>query len=274
MKKRFFLIILCIGFLGFYVQSIVQFTSEELAEREKWEEFLKEATIVEWDQPFSEREAATEPWRLKLEKDGVVKYAWWKNVEGRPKGYPDEWRWEIASYRLDKLLKLNMVPPCIEKRFQGERGSCSLEAEFKMLYREILEQEVEIPSRYILSTWRAVYLMKAWDNLIANGDRNWKDILVTEDWRVILIDHSRSFYSSKKYTNQLINRREGEDEPIRELPRAFVERLKSLTFEKIREAVGEYLKDKEINSVLTRRDLMLLEIERLIKKFGENNFLY
>jgi hypothetical protein len=249
-------------------------TVEEVAEREKWEEFLKDAKIVEWDQPFSAREATAEPWRLKLEKDGVVKYAWWKNVEGRPKGYPDEWRWEIAAYRLDKLLNLHMVPPCVEKRFQGERGSCSLEAEFKMMYGEIMEKKIEIPPRYILSTWRAVYLMKAWDNLIANGDRNVRDILVTEYWRVILIDHSRSFYSSKKYTNQLINRGKGEDEPIRALPRAFVERLKSLTFEMIREAVGEYLKDKEINSVLTRRDLMLIEIERLIEKFGENRFLY
>jgi hypothetical protein len=274
MKKGFFLTFFLICFLGFHATSFDQFTAEDVVEREKWEEFLKEAKIVEWNQPFSAREAATEPWRLKLEKDGVIKYAWWKNVEGRPKRYLEGWRWEIAAYRLDKLLKLNMVPPCIEKRFQGERGSCSLEAEFKMLYGEILEQEVEIPPHYILSTQRAVYLMRAWDNLIANGDRNVRDILVTEDWRVILIDHSRTFYSSKKYTRNLIHERKEEYEPIRELPRTFVERLKSLTFEMIREAVGEYLKDKEINSVLTRRDLMLLEIERLIEKFGEDKFLY
>ena len=274
MKKRFFLIFFLICFLRFHVQSFAQLTAEEVAEREKWEEFLKEAKIVEWDQPLSVREAITEPWRLKLEKDRVIKYAWWKNVEGRPKRFLEGWKWEIAAYRLDKLLKLNMVPPCIEKRFKGERGSCSLEAEFIMMYREKMEQDLEIPPHYIRSSFRAVYLMRTWDNLIANGDRNWGDILITEDWRIILIDHSRTFQASKKHTKKLIYKGKGEDEPIRELPRAFVERLKSLTFKKIREAVGEYLKDKEIEAVLTRRDLILKEVDRLIKKFSEDKFLY
>ena len=127
---RFIFIIL---FLGFSIPSSAQFTAEELAERAKWEKFLEEAKITGFSQPLSEREARTEPWRLKLEKDGIVKYAWWKNVEGRFKGFLEGWKWEIAAYRLDKVLGLNMVPPCIEKRFQEERGSCSLEIDVKIL---------------------------------------------------------------------------------------------------------------------------------------------
>ena len=61
---------------------------------------------------------------------------------------------------------------------------------------------------------------------------------------------------------------------MRELPRAFVEKLKALNFEVIKNVVGEYLTDDEINAILARRDLMLQEIDKLIKEFGEENVLY
>jgi hypothetical protein len=274
MRKSLSFLFFLLFFLGFWVQSFAQFKPEEIAEREKWEKFLKEAKIVEASQPLSEREAVTKPWRLKLEKDGVVKYGWWKNVEGRAKGFLDNWKWEIAAYRLDKLLELNMVPPYEEIRFRGNRGACSFEVEYMMKYREKQDQNIPCPPRYINGYNRATYLSKAWDNLIANEDRNWGDILITEDWRLILIDHSRAFRTSKKFTKNLVHTREGKIEPIKELPRAFIEKLKSLDFEIIRKAVGEYLTDKEINAVLIRRNLILQEVDRLIEKFGEDSFLY
>lgn len=274
MKKPLVSILFWLFFFGFMIQSFAQFKPEEIAEREKWEKFLQEAEIIESSQPLSAREAVTEPWRLKLEKDGVVKYGWWKNVEGRAKGFLDNWKWEIAAYRLDKLLELNMVPPYVEIRFRGDRGVCSLEAEYWIKYREKQERNIPCPNRYVPSYNRANYLMKAWDNLIANEDRNWGDILITEDWRLILIDHSRSFRISKKFTKKLVHVPEGKKEPIKELPRSFVEKLKSLDFEMIRNAVGEYLTDKEIDAILVRRDLILQDVDRLLKKFGEDNFLY
>ena len=270
MKKGFFFIFSFIFFLGFHATSFAQLTAEEIAEREKWEKFLEESKITEFSQPLSVREAVTEPWRFKLEKDGIVKYGWWKNVEGRPKGFLEGWRWEIAAYRLDKLIGLDMIPPFVEKRFQGDRGAVSLEADYMMKYGDKQEQGIKTPSRYVDSFNRATYLCRTWDNLVANEDRNWGDIFITEDWRMIIIDHSRAFRTKKKLNHQ----GKGENEPIKSLPRAFVERLKSLTFEKINGAVGEYLKDKEINAVLVRRDLILKEIDRLIKKFGEDKFLY
>ncbi len=274
MKKGLIFIFFFIFFLGFPIQSLAQLTAEEITEREKWEKFLEEAKITEFSQPLDPREAVTEPWRLKLEKDGIVKYGWWKNVEGRPKGYLDDWKWEIAAYRLDKLLGLNMVPPYVEKRFQENRGVVSLEAEYMMKFREKQEKNIKCPRRYLIAYNKATYLMRAWDNLLANEDRNEGDILITEDWRLILIDHSRSFRTSKKYTKNLIHAGKGDKEQIMMLPRTFIESLKRLDFEKIKNAVGDYLTDKEIDAVLIRRDLLLKEIDRLIEKFGKNIFLY
>ena len=61
---------------------------------------------------------------------------------------------------------------------------------------------------------------------------------------------------------------------MKELPRAFVEKLKSLSFELIRDIVGEYLTDKEIDAILMRRDLILQAIDERIKKLGEDKVLY
>ncbi len=61
---------------------------------------------------------------------------------------------------------------------------------------------------------------------------------------------------------------------MKELPRVFVEKLKSLNFELIKDTVGEYLTDKEIEAVLLRRDLILKVIDERVKKLGEEKVLY
>lgn len=61
---------------------------------------------------------------------------------------------------------------------------------------------------------------------------------------------------------------------MKELPRAFVEKLKAMNQEVIREVVGEYLTDKEIEAVLKRKDLIINWIENRIKEVGEDKVLY
>jgi len=275
MKKRILIFALFIIVLGFSLQSIAQFTSEEVAEREKWEEFLQNAEVVEQEQMVS-REAVTSPWVLTLEKDGVRQKALWKNPEGLLKGWVENWKWEIAAYRLDKHLGLNMVPPTVEKRFRGNRGSCQLWIDAKMSLKQKMEKNIDTPSYKVFPWNRALFLQRAFDNLIANEDRHQNQYLITEDWRMILIDHSRTFRTSKKFTTRLIYSEKGKESKylMKELPRAFYEKLKALNQKVILEVVGEYLTDKEIEAVLMRRDLMVQWIEDRIKQFGEDKVIY
>ncbi len=276
MKKIFLCLLVSLFVFGLNLQSLAQFTDEEVAEQEKWEDFLQTAEIVGSEQPFSDREAVTNPWRLTLEKDGVTKNALWKNPEGRMRGFIENWRWEIAAYRLDKYLGLNMVPPTVERRFQNDRGSCQLWVDAKMSLREKEAQNIKTPSYKVFYWNRALYLQRAFDNLIANEDRHQNQFLITEDWRMILIDHSRSFRTSKKFTKNLIydeNHKEG-PRLMKELPRAFVEKLRSLDQATIKNIVGEYLTDDEIEAVLIRKDLILDWLDKYIKKEGEDKVLY
>jgi len=275
MKRKIFLIIPLFFLIHQNYEVNGQFTSGEIAQREELEEYLRTAEIINQEQ-ITGRKAVTKPWKLTLKKNGITRNAYWKNPMGRLKGYLEGWKWEIAAYRLDKYLELNMIPPTVEKRFRGDRGSCQLEVEYEMSLREITEKKIKIPLRKIFHWNRAIYLHRAFDNLIANQDRHAGNILVTKDWRMILIDHSRSFRTSKKFTKNLIYHEKHKEGPkiMRELPRAFVDKIKALNIKLIKDIVGDYLTDKEIKAVLIRRDLIVKEINRLIKKYGKEKVLY
>ena len=273
MKKASATAIFSIVLLGFALPVLAQFTPEEIAERPKWEEFLLNANIVKEQQITSE--AVTKPWHLTLELNGVTNDALWKNPEGRQQGYIEGWKFEIAAYLFDKHLGLNMVPPTVEKRFHNNRGSCQLWIESKMTMRDKVEQKIKTPPVKIFYYNRALNVQRYFDNLIGNEDRHQNNYLITEDWRIILIDHSRSFRTGKKWTADLpYGEKNKEGLVLKEMPKDLLEKTKALTFEVIKGFVGDFLTDEEINAVLARKELIIQHINKMIEKNGEANVLY
>ena len=208
--------------------------------------------------------------------DGATRFGLWKDIEGRPAGYIDSWKYEIAAYRIDRLVGLNMIAPTVERRFKETRGSVQLWVEYMMTLKKKEEDKIKTLSYKTIPWNLATYLQRAFDNLIGNEDRTTNNVLISKDWGMYLIDHSRSFRSTKKFTDQLIYRKGGKegDKFMLKLPRAFVEKLRGLTAASVREAVGEYLTDAEIEACIKRRDLILKEVERLVKENGEAETLY
>jgi hypothetical protein len=247
----------------------------ELADEAKWGEFLKTAPVTAAEQ-FRSSEAVANPYKLTLEKDGASHVGLWKNIDKIEMARPDCWRYEIAAYRMDRLLGLNMIPLTVERSYKENRGSIQLWEENQFSLKTKNDQKIGVPPRYTFHWNRAIYLQRAFDNLIANEDRHANNILITQDWRMILIDHSRSFRTSKKFTDKLIYTEKHPEGPklMKELPRVFVEKLKALTAASIKEVVGEFLEEDEIKAILLRRELILAEIDRLIKKNGAENTLY
>lgn len=273
MNRKAFLIVSLFLTIFLTTQTSAQFTPEELAERPKWEEFLKTAQITNSeDVP----EGVTKPIRLYLKKGDVEISGCWKNIKGKKGGYLEGWQYEIAAYEMDKLLDLNLIPPTVEKQFKGKKGSLQfwVESEYSLL--AIMDQKIPFPPEHSDRLNKMKYVTRAFDSLIANEDRTQQNILYTKDWRLILIDHSRSCRSSKKFTEQLMFGKNGiqGSKLIRRLPRALVEKIKTLQFDSIKNAVGPYLKDKEIKAILVRKKLLLDEIEEMIKEKGEENVLY
>jgi hypothetical protein len=257
-----------------------QFKPEDLARDRFWEGFLSSAKMTAVEQ-MGGVGARTNPYKMSLEKDGESSFAVWKNPEGRIGGVLEGWKWEIAAYRLDRFLGLNMVPVTVERSYAEKRGSLQLWAKSKMSYKKVLDgapKNVDQPPSGLKGVLfnRGVFLQRAFDNLIANEDRHANNLLLTEDWRIILIDHSRSFRTSPKFVETLLYTETSRTHPgtMTALPEAFVEKLKALTAERLREIAESYLTDKEIAAVLVRRDLILKEIDRLIEKKGRAAVIY
>jgi len=260
------------------IMALAQFKPEEIGQRESWEDFLLTADIVK-SEPIGE--GVTAPQKLYLKKGDVEKKAAWKNPSGKPDGVYDNWKSEIAAYRLDKLLGLNAIPPVVEREFQGKKGCLSLWAESKTSLLKMMEAGESFPEEVLERTDKMKYITRLWDCLIANADRTQQNILFTDDWRTILIDHSRAFQSDRKFVRQLVfgangifKFEDGRPMLFRRVPRALVEKIKSLNAAVIRQAVGPYLTDKEIEGVVSRIPLIMKEIEDMIKQNGEQNVLY
>lgn len=202
MKKR-----ACLGFglllLILNLPLLSQFTPEEIAQREELEEFLLTAEIIDYKEIG---EGVTKPFRLFLKKDNVERSGVWKNPSGVQGGFLEGWQYEIAAYRMDKLLGLNMIPPTVERIFKGQRGSLQLWVEKEYSLLQVMEKNIPLPSSGPeADNWeKRKYISRVFDALIANEDRTQQNTLYTRDWRTILIDHSRSFRSEEKYTKHLL----------------------------------------------------------------------
>jgi hypothetical protein len=276
MKKAVvvFLAVIC---LGAGVRVFGQLTAADRGEYEKWEDFLRTAKIVGQEQ-IKGAQAVTEPWILTMEKDGVQRQALWKNVLGeKVGGYKETWKGEIAAYLLSRHLGLHMVPATVEREFRGDRGSCQIWIDSWNTLETILSKKIKTPGPKVNGFFRALFLQRAFDNLISNEDRHQRNYLILEDWRMILIDHSRSFRTTKKFTTKLIydeKFKEGPNFIMAELPRVLVDAMKALTPEGIRQVVGEYLTDEEIAATMARRDLIIAWLDKRIAELGEAKVLY
>lgn len=223
-------------------------------ERE-FEEFLKSTPIVRFEEvPVG----VTKPRRGFFAPGGIAASAVFKPLRpGRSRGFFESYKSEIAAYELDKLLGLGMVPPTVEKRVRNEIGSAQLWVEGCQLLKSREGQRAPDTKAWNLQ----VHRQRVWDNLIANIDRNQGNLLVDDDWNLVLIDHSRAFtrLDDLKY-------------PMLRIDRPFYARLKALTEDDLKTHLRGLLFDGP-KSVLKRRDRIVAHFEKLIAERGEATVL-
>jgi hypothetical protein len=273
MKRRVIIQVLSVVLAAASYLSAFQLESEIVKQRSKWESILKKGEIIKHEDIG---EGITKPKRIFLKAGDVETSGCWKCCEGIQKGYKENWEYEIAAYKLDLYFGMGMVPPTVERRFRGRRGSLQLWVDLELSDLERYNQKIPIPENRQEHCDKMLYLARAFDSLIGNIDRTQQNIRWTGDWCLILIDHSRSFRTKRLYTDQLIYGQNGLRKTMGfdQLPRGFVQKVKALNKDKVRSIVGEYLSYNEIEAMMMRRKLLLKDIEELIEEKGEAAVLY
>jgi hypothetical protein len=234
------------------------------------EAFLSGAAIV----AFEEIPAGiTHPCKLTLELDGRRAAAVFKSVRvvlaetQRDPGFPmeleftDDYRYERAAYLLDRELGLGMVPVTVLREWNGEAGAVIAWIADAIDEGERRDSGLEPPDRLDWECQRAS--MRVFDALILNSDRNLgNQLITTRDWKLHLIDHSRSFRHARQLPDRF------ERTPI-ELTRDLRERLERLNADRLRTLLAGTVGRARIRSLLDRRDRILEKVESDCRSYGE-----
>jgi hypothetical protein len=173
--------------------------------------------------------------------------------------FKDSYRFNIAGYRLARLVGISTVPMSVERTVNGKTAAVTWWVDdVQMDEKERLKRKTMGPNP--LRTSHQIQLMRIWDELIQNRDRNQGNILWTGDWTMWLIDHTRAF----RLGGELMKPQE-----LTRIDRGLLARLKELTADSVAKAVGESLMKGEQEAVLKRRDRIVKLYEERAAKIGE-----
>lgn len=178
--------------------------------------------------------------------------------------FKDTWKFNLAAYILDRLLDINMIPVTVERKVEGRSASVTWWID-DVLMDELQRRnkKVEPPNP---ETWnRQMYIVRVFDQLIANTDRNLGNVVITKNWDIWMIDHTRAF----RLTTQL-----PEPKNLVKCDRYLLANLRKLDKAILKEKAGKYLNGMEIDGVLARRDAIVKLFENKIAAEGESAVLY
>jgi hypothetical protein len=219
-------------------------------------------------------QGVTLPRRATLELEGVTHFAAFKTIDESKTGFTplqrggeinfqDSWRTEIPAYEVDRIIGLGMVPATVERELVGKRGSLQFWVESMMPEAERVKKGVRVPDA---EAWnRLSFKVRLFDNLIYNTDRHLNNILVTKDFQVRLIDHSRSFRPFDTLQ---------QPKDLTRFSRSLLEGIQKLEEKDLTARVGRHLTRYQIGSLLKRRDAILALARSLVAQKGEAAVLY
>jgi hypothetical protein len=174
------------------------------------------------------------------------------SAKGMELNFRDSWAFNVAAYRIDRLIGLNLVPVSVERDWRGKTGAYTWWVDDVIMDEgERLKKKTQPPDP---SKWNeTMQLVRIFDQLILNVDRNMGNLLITKDWNVWAIDHTRAFRLHKTLQKP---------ENVTRCDRRVLDGLKALDPSLLEREVGKYLSGWEREALLARRDAIVAIIEK------------
>jgi hypothetical protein len=187
-----------------------------------------------------------------------------QSVQGNELNFRDAWQFNVAGYRLDRLLGLNMTPVSVERKWRGRAGSYTWWVDnVTMDERQRLQRKIEPPDA---DRWnRQISVLRVFDQLIYNTDRNTQNMVIDADWNLWMIDHTRAFRLQK----QLLSAKQ-----ITRCDRRLLATLRELNRDAVKDAISPYLTSLEIDGLMARRDAIVKLVDQKVTQEGEAKILY
>ncbi len=224
------------------------------------EEFLRTAEVVDMEEVGH---GITRPRRVTLKNGDNTCRALFKTVDITSTDihytnrleqiFTDKYVYEVAAYRIDRLLGIGLVPVTVLREIDGKVGSLQHWIEESMKMQDVIEGDLEVGNTDLLL--QRLMLMYVLDAVIYNIDRNFTNILVRPGQdQFFLIDHSRAFRTH----NKLPSLREERQIPI---PEHVAEQLRKLDIEALKAELDGLLSTRQIRSLAKRRELLVAELD-------------
>ncbi len=180
--------------------------------------------------------------------------------------FRDSYRYNIAGYRLALLVGLDNVPMSVERRIGTSTAAVTWWIDDVLMDEKArMNQDPRPRGPDPERTAKQTHIMRVWDELIQNRDRNQGNILWTKDWKLWLIDHTRAFRLGRELL---------QPDQLTRCDRALLQRLRSLTAEGVIEAVGRSLTRDEATAVAARAALIVRHFDARIAAMNEAAVLF
>ena len=211
-----------------------------------------------------------EGWTISLHDGKTARRGFFKYVDiRRPTNFPISYKYELAAYELTKLLKINIVPPVIEREIQESKGqkrkgSLQIYVEGCMSERDRMLKKIDPPNPQAFAD--AIEEINVFEILTSCDHLSPRDILIHKDtWRVCRIDFAEAFDPSTELLPEAA---------IRRCSKRLYKGLLDLSPVDVEVTLKPYLNPREIKGLLDRRNLILEKLKDLIKDKGENAVLF
>ena len=165
--------------------------------------------------------------------------------------FSDCWKYNVAAYRLARLLGLTyMTPVSVVREYQGKPAAFTWWVDDVIMDdRDRIRNGTQPPD--IIRWNHQMDIIRLFDQLIYNMDRSQENILISSGWNAWMIDHTRAFRKWPTLRNPLA---------ITGCNPDLLRRLEALRREDLDREEADLRTPEQIGAILVRRDLILAKL--------------